>query len=110
MCAHHVNREKREAAKAKGRTAASDSDDVSDPEASPLAAGAEQDGHDPFFQQDDNVFDDPWFATVRCIKLHQQYRLHVLGRERVAILTHTALARQLCVVIRHGALLRRRVL
>jgi hypothetical protein len=48
-----------------GRRDASDSDDVSDPEASPRGAGAEQDGHDPFFQQDDDVFDDPWFAAVR---------------------------------------------
>ena len=59
-----IRREKREAAKAKGRTVHSDSD-ASDPEASPRGQGAEQDGHDPFFQHDDNVFDDPWFAAVR---------------------------------------------
>ena len=40
--------------------------DVSDPEASPRGQGPEQGGgHDPFFQHDDNVFDDPWFAAVR---------------------------------------------
>ena len=59
------DREKREAARAMGRRDASDSDDISDPEASPRGAGAEQDGHDPFFQHDDNVFDDPWFSAVR---------------------------------------------
>lgn len=53
-------REKRAAAKAQGRRHNSDSEDISDPEVSD--GDAQRD--DPFFQHDDDPFNDPFFQVT----------------------------------------------
>ncbi len=69
-CAAHLRhlssfREKKAAARAQGRRHHSDSEDISDPEVS----DGEPDGAagDPFFQHDDDPFNDPFFQVPPCV-------------------------------------------
>ena len=55
------NREKKDAARAKGRHNVSSSSDDSDGGGSPGLRGSE--AEDPFFQQDDDPFADPFFQV-----------------------------------------------
>lgn len=65
-CAEYVTcdcREKKLAAKAQGRRHASSDEDDSEDEAGAEAGEGSEGEQDPFFQHEDNPFDDPFFRV-----------------------------------------------
>lgn len=66
----HCCREKKLAAKAQGRRHASSDEDESEEEAAEEDEGASAGEEDPFFQHEDNPFDDPFFRVCRCHYVH----------------------------------------
>ena len=72
---HAIFREKKQLAKARGRKhVSSDESDESEQEAGSDGLGS-QEQNDPFFQQEDDVFSDPFFkVSVLPLKFHFQIR------------------------------------
>ena len=70
MLVEHFCREKKLAAKAQGRRHASSDEDESEDEAAEDDAGASAGEEDPFFQHEDNPFDDPFFRVCSHARCH----------------------------------------
>ena len=73
--AKRFGREKKLAAKAQGRRHASSEEDESEEEAAEEDEGASAGEEDPFFQHEDNPFDDPFFRVCSHAKSYYVHRL-----------------------------------
>lgn len=77
-------REKKLAAKAQGRRHASSDEDESEEEAAESDGGGSAGEQDPFFQHEDNPFDDPFFRVCSHAGCHPAHRVGIenngLGR------------------------------